>query len=109
MLLAERRWYRLNETNLVRLPEGGGAYELGGRGAAVLYIGWADPGDLRRRLASHVRDPENACIALNAFFFRFHLSERPEALASELLEAYRGQRYGVLPECMAAAGDPRLV
>ena len=102
MSLSERKWYRLNETNVSRVPEGGGAYELGGRGSAVVYIGWAGSGQLGSRLRSHVADPENACIARSAFFFRFQLSDRPEALAVELLEDYRSRRYGTLPECMAA-------
>jgi hypothetical protein len=108
LLLAERKWYRLNEANIRRVPEAGGAYELGGRGSAVVYIGWAGSGELRTRLRSHVADPNNACIARSAFFFRFQLSDRPEASAAELLEVYRSRRYGSLPECMAepSAGSP---
>src|SRR5262245_45872092 len=67
MLLDERKWYRLNETNVARLPAGGGVYELSGSGAIVLYIGWADDGMLRDTVRGHIKDPRNECIGRNAF------------------------------------------
>jgi len=101
MVLDERKWYRLNETNVARVPTGGGVYELSGSGAVVLYIGWADHGTLRDTVRSHIKDPQNACIGRNAFFFRFELAERPQERASEVVEAYRAAHYGTLPECMS--------
>ena len=100
MLLVERKWYRLNATNVERLPETPGAYELGGAGAVVLYIGWAEAAGLRATVRSHIKDPRNPCIASNAFFFRFELSSEPGARAAELLSEYQAARYGTLPECM---------
>jgi hypothetical protein len=100
MLLMERKWYRLNETNVSRLPEVAGVYELSGTGAIVLYIGWAGEAGLQDRLRSHIRDAANPCIARNAFFFRFELSQQPQTRAAELMEAFRAPRYGVAPECM---------
>jgi excinuclease UvrABC nuclease subunit len=100
MLLSEGKWYRLNETNVSRLPETSGVYELSGTGAIVLYIGWAGEGGLQDRVRSHIKDAANPCIARNAFFFRFELSQQPQTRAAELLEAFRAARYGVAPECM---------
>ena len=100
MLLAEKKWYRLNETNVSRVPRASGAYELGGTGAIVVYIGWAPGESLQDALRAHIKDSRNPCIARNAFFFRFELSERPEQRAAELLEAFRADRFGVLPDCM---------
>src|SRR5262245_45831176 len=99
MLLAEKKWYRLNETNVARLPNLSGAYELGGTGAVVVYIGAAEI-SLQETLRSHIRDPRSQCIARNAFFFRFELSDRPGARAADLLAEYRADRYGVPPDCM---------
>ena len=100
MLLSERKWYRLNETNVSRVPLESGVYELSGTGAIVLYIGWAEGQSLQDKLRSHIKDPHNPCIARSAFFFRFELSLRPEEKAAEVLGAYRAERYGVLPDCM---------
>ncbi len=100
MLLIERKWYRLNETNVSRVPRDSGVYELAGAGAIVLYIGWAAGENLQEKLRAHIKDPRNPCIARNAFFFRFKLSDRPEERAAELLESFRAERYGVFPECM---------
>ena len=100
MLLSEGKWYRLNETNVSRLPEASGAYELSGTGAIVLYIGWVGEAGLQDRIRSHIKDGGNPCIARNAFFFRFELSQQPQARAAELLQAFRAARYGVAPECM---------
>ena len=102
MLLAERKWYRLNETNVGRAPEAAGVYELAGTGAIVLYIGCSAGEGLREALRSHIKDPRNPCIERNVFFFRFELSDLPRERAAELLEAYRAERYGVIPECMQA-------
>jgi len=100
MMLAEHKWYRLNETNVGRLPEAAGAYELSGTAAVVVFIGWAGAVGLQRIVRGHIKDPRNPCVAEKAFFFRFELSARPEARAAELLADYRGARYGTLPECM---------
>ena len=100
MLLSERKWYRLNETNVSRVPLESGVYELSGTGAIVLYIGWAEGQSLQDKLRSHIKDPHNPCIARSAFFFRFELSQRPEQKAAEVLGAYRAERYGVFPDCM---------
>ena len=102
--LAEHKWYRLNETNVGRLPEAPGAYELSGTGAVVLYIGWAGAAGLQQTVRDHIKDARNACIATKAFFFRFELSTRPEARAAEILEEYGRTRYGTLPECMEKPG-----
>jgi hypothetical protein len=100
MLLNEGKWYRLNETNVSRLPGVSGVYELSGTGAIVLYIGWAGENSLQEKVRAHIKDPRNPCIARNAFFFRFELSQQPQTRAAELLEAFRAARYGVAPECM---------
>jgi len=100
MLLSERKWYRLNETNVARLPKTSGVYELSGAGAVVLYIGPAERDTLQDVVRAHIKDARNECIARNAFFFRFELSDRPRERAAELLESYRAERYGALPECM---------
>jgi hypothetical protein len=100
MLLAEHKWYRLNATNVDRLPDVAGAYELSGAGAVVLYIGWAEVAGLREAVRAHIKDPRNPCIASNAFFFRFEVSSEPAARAAEILAAYRAARYGTMPECM---------
>jgi hypothetical protein len=99
-MLHEKKWYRLNETNASRLPDSPGSYELSGTGAIVLFIGWAGEAGLRARILRHIKDPDNPCIARNAFFFRFELSPSPDARAAELLESFRAERYGILPECM---------
>jgi hypothetical protein len=103
MLLGEGKWYRLNETNVSRLPHERGVYELSGTGAIVVYIGWTDE-DLQVVLRAHIKDPRNTCIAKNAFFFRFELTAAPEQRASEILATYRAERYGLLPECMESKG-----
>lgn len=100
MLLIERKWYRLNETNVSRVPRDSGVYELSGTGAIVLYIGCAAGDGLQEALRARIKDPTNACIAHHVFFFRFELSQTPEKRAAELLEAFKAERYGVLPECM---------
>jgi hypothetical protein len=103
MLLGESKWYRLNETNVSRLPRDPGVYELAGTGAIVVYIGWTEE-DLQAVLRAHIRNPRNTCIAKNAFFFRFQLTAAPKQRANELLAAFRAERYGVLPECMESKG-----
>ena len=100
MLLVENKWYRLNETNAGRLPNTSGVYELSGTGGIVLYIGSAEADFLQQAIRAHIKDPRNACIAKNAFFFRFELSDRASERAADLLKAYRAGRYGTLPECM---------
>ncbi len=100
MVLAEKKWYRLNETNVSRVPRASGVYELGGTGAIVVYIGWAPAEGLQDALRAHIKDSRNPCIARNAFFFRFELTESPEQRAAELLESYRADRFGVPPDCM---------
>lgn len=100
MLLSEGKWYRLNETNAARLPDEGGVYELSGTAAIVVFIGWTRGAGLRETLRAHVRDPRNECIARRAFFFRFELSGRPDERGAEMVEAFRAERYGTLPECM---------
>jgi len=107
MLLIEKKWYRLNETNVSRVPRLSGVYELGGSGAIVVYIGWAPGESLQDALRAHIKDPNNMCIARHAFFFRFELSDSAEQKAAQLLGAFRAERFGVLPECMQdeAAGQ----
>lgn len=99
-MLLERKWYRLNETNVSRVPRDSGVYELSGTGAVVLYLGWAAGDGLQDALRTRIKDPANPCIARNAFFFRFELTQTPEKRLTELLEAFKAERYGVLPECM---------
>jgi hypothetical protein len=100
MLLEQGKWYRLNETNVGRLPDGPGVYELSGAGAIVVFIGWTRGTGLRETLRSHIKDPRNPCIARRAFFFRFEASDRPAERGAEVIEAFRAERYGILPECM---------
>lgn len=106
MRLSEHKWYRLNETNVARLPRTPGVYELAGRATAVVFIGWAGR-ELEPTLRAHIKDPLNPCIARSAFFFRFELSDRPEERATELVSAYQAARYGTRPQCMEGSSSDR--
>ena len=86
-----KRWSKFNKTNVSKVPEDEGAYQLGYSygGKKTAYIGSST--NLRRRLTQHLSNPDKAKYP----YFRYIVAEWNESgkeLEAELAEEFASKK-----------------
>lgn len=93
-------WHRLGDLEAIsQVPQRSGVYEFGNKYKAVIYIGHAKGGNLRRRIKDHTREYAKDCIRENAVYFRYMVLRAYATGERILFKEYKAKHNNRIPTC----------
>ena len=96
-------WRPLAPTEVARLPEGPGVFELATLVRTILFIG-AAPEGFTAALSDDIPIPPH--VHAGRLYFRFYPTDHPEKVHADLLNEYRQRHGGALPPAQSKPPSP---
>jgi len=98
-------WRPLAISEVARLPQAPGVFEIGTLVRTVLFIGAAHE-SLLAVLTHHLGAPGHPLMHASRLYFRIHPTEEPEQLQTRLLGEYKNTHGGALPPAQDTPAPP---